>query len=953
MKRTLALVLVIAMLACMLPAFSIASVAADEPETGLNAKIYQLVAKPEVMPYSHDRYYDIVGTASDRGARCSFDDTVRFHNALPTLLYTSKEDTGRAATGLTGLDGVFGADGYLIKWEGTITATTTGDYTIVGRKIDNGCLVYVDQNGDGEFTADERYFDYASPNHWFDGGEDRLVSQQGAFHLEAGEATAVQFWYYEADGGEAYVINVSSEGGANDKSFGDAGLTLSLDRTVYTSNLAVNHDRINEVLPTGVRGGACAPGCTRDHNGDGNCSSCTVEGNHLYDETIDAIMAQMFLLEEKVLPNYESDGFANLGYSGFEYEDSLIEYSGFVTATVGGTYQFGTAKVDNCLVVEIEVDGEWVRVYEFWAGKVWNDASTIYSDTVVTLEEGESYAIRATFLEVDGGQVIDSRIKVNGEEQSMIGSGLVFTTTKPAAPVKPTTVEVIGSGAEWYYMTSGEKNDTYNRDEAWYTDADVYTAWNKTTDPTAAWGTDDQGTKNQTLYLVTTFEIEDASEWAGYELMTRMAFDDNYRVYVNGTLTQVNTGWSNGTETLSLAEEATDLLVDGTNVLAVKLVQGWGGASFSMASLYLTTDENGNNPYGYTYSIGTAQELLDYVAIVNADPGATPGHRISITADIDMTGYDWTPMTKFIGRIYGNGHTISGLTYTATVDSNGDGDGKSIGLFVNDLANQNANGRIMDLNFDNCHLTVEATEGEGRDNSVICGIVAGMVDRGYIQDVTVSNSSIKGNASYAGGIAGIANWNTDDKGVHVENCAVSNTYIQATKLAGGILCFARGGDKVTMGNVAIDGVTYDAPEYKNACAGTWGWGENVSIISENVSNVKVKSTLAAPEGDYTFYYQTRTNADDETLVDYRIICVANTEWAVAQPGISVSISFTDGETTKTTVQSDDTVYKAVTATGDGYTDVYTAADGSVIFGWVITGVPADFAATTPTVAVVD
>ena len=950
MKRTLALVLVIAMLACMLPAFSIASVAADEPETGLNAKIYQLVAKPDVMPFAAGRYDGIVGTSTSRDPWCKYDDVRRFDASIDTLLATSKvvsvsQTTDFAPTHHGDRDGE--GNGYFVKWEGTITAKTTATYYPVGRKIDNGFVMFVDQNGNGEFEANEKEYEYWAINHWFDGSNDRLLTEFEGFSLTAETPTAVQLWYYEHDGGEACQINISTNAnGDGDVSFADAGLTLDLTQTVYTSNLAVNHDRIKEILPAGVKADGSA---AVDDNG---CQA-NMAGNHHYDDTIDALMAQMFLLEEKVLPNYETAAFGGLGYNGFEYEDSLIDYTGYVTATIGGTYQFGTAKVDNCLMVEIQIDGEWVTVYEFWAKNVWNDNSTTYSDTVVTLEEGKSYPIHVTFLEINGGEAIESKIKVNGEEQSMVGSGLVFTTTEPAAPVKPTTVEVIGSGAEWYYMTSGEKNDTYNRDEAWYTDADVYTAWNKTTDPTAAWGTDDQGTKNQTLYLVTTFEIEDASEWAGYELMTRMAFDDNYRVYVNGTLTQVNVGWSNGTETLSLAEEATDLLVDGTNVLAVKLVQGWGGASFSMASLYLTTDENGNNPYGYTYSIGTAQELLDYVAIVNADPGATTGHRISITADIDMTGYDWTPMTRYIGRIYGNGHTISGLTYTATVDSNGDGDGKSIGLFVNDLANQNANGRIMDLNFDNCHLTVEATEGEGRDNSVICGIVAGMVDRGYIQDVTVSNSSIKGNASYAGGIAGVACWSADDKGVHVENCAVSNTYIQATKLAGGILCFARGGDKVTMGNVAIDGVTYDAPEYKNACAGTWGWGENVSIISENVSNVKVKSTLAATEGNYTFYYQTRTNADDETLVDYRIICVANTEWAVAQPGISVSISFTDGETTKTTVQSADTVYKAVTATGDGYTDVYTAADGSVIFGWVITGVPADFAATTPTVAVVD
>ena len=196
MKKTLAILLAIAILACSIPAFTLVSYADGEDENidGLNAKIYQLVAKPEVMPYNHDRYYDIVGTTSGRDPRCSFDDTVRFANALPTLMKTSKVDPTHNATGLGGLDGIFGADGYLMKWEGTVTAATTGDYTFVGRKIDNGFLAFVDQNGNGTFEANEVYYDYASPNHWFDGGEDRLVSQQGAFHLEAGVATAIQTW---------------------------------------------------------------------------------------------------------------------------------------------------------------------------------------------------------------------------------------------------------------------------------------------------------------------------------------------------------------------------------------------------------------------------------------------------------------------------------------------------------------------------------------------------------------------------------------------------------------------------------------------------------------------------------------------------------------------------------------------------------------------------------------
>ena len=174
MKKLITVLLVLSMVVGLFPVLAIGSSAEEEIEYGLNAKIYQLVAKSDVLPYSNDRYYDIVGTTSGEGARCSFDDTVRFANALPTLIKTSKEDTARAETGLTSLTGWHDADGYIMKWEGTITAAATGDYTLVGRKIDNGFLAYVDQNGNGAFEANEIFYDYASPNHWFDGNEDRL-----------------------------------------------------------------------------------------------------------------------------------------------------------------------------------------------------------------------------------------------------------------------------------------------------------------------------------------------------------------------------------------------------------------------------------------------------------------------------------------------------------------------------------------------------------------------------------------------------------------------------------------------------------------------------------------------------------------------------------------------------------------------------------------------------------
>ena len=157
------------------------------------------------------------------------------------------------------------------------------------------------------------------------------------------------------------------------------------------------------------------------------------------------------------------------------------------------------------------------------------------------------------------------------------------------------------------------------------------------------------------------------------------------------------------------------------------------------------------------------------VAVSSADElVALGGTKINgnyiLTADIDMTGKAMKSMEISGGAIVnfdGNGHTISGITYTATVDATGNDQGKPVGMFVNELANNNGNGRIKDLNFANCTFTVNATEGGSKETSVIAGLVAGMVDRGIIENVTVNNCVLDGNASYAGGIAGYTGVNMD------------------------------------------------------------------------------------------------------------------------------------------------------------------------------------------------
>ncbi|MBO7740259.1 MAG: hypothetical protein J6S34_01940, partial [Clostridia bacterium] len=850
MKRTLALLLVIAMLACSIPAFALVSFAEGENTDGLNAKIYQLKALPDVMPYTNDRYFDIVGTTSGEGPRCSFDDTVRFENALPTLLYTSKIDPAHNGTGLTGLDGIFGADGYFMKWEGTVTAATTGDYTMVGRKIDNGFLAFVDQNGDGAFTSDEKFFDYASPNHWFDGGEDRLVSQQGAFHLEAGVATAIQMWYYEAGGGEACQIHVSTEGGANDKSFGDAGLTFNLDRTAYTSNLAVNHDRINAHLPAGITANG-------EVAWDNNGCQADNPGNHNYKSTIDSLMTDMFLVEEKVLPTFETSGFGGLGYCGFEYEDSLIDYTGYITPAFSGIYQFGTTKVDNCLFIEIQIDGEWVTAYEFWAKFIWNDNGTTYYNynEDLVLEAGKSYPIHVSFLEINGGEAIELVTKINGGvEYTFSASGLKLTTEPYNKIPEVKTQYFFNTRTEWKYMTSGEGNTVTDAPANWITDPAVSANWATGTAPMMdEWGAGDPPTNHQKLWLTKTFDVENLDIIADWAVMTKMHYDDNMNIYINGKKVYFHGGWNDGYPTYKLALKASDVLVEGTNIIAISLVQGFGGYDYD-GDLYVTKEDTASYLPNYI-EISTADQLVAYANYVNALPNqnATRETTVVLTADINMAGKAWNPINRFLGTFDGQGYTISNLSYTAT------GTKSNVGAFVIDIANDGVNGRVKNIVFDNCTLTV-ATD----NNNAYAAIVAAKADRGNLTNITVKNSQLLGNAMKAAAIVAEACWGIGDG--HVIDCTVEDTLIVATQKTAALVGRVTGGDDVVIRNNTVKNVSYINNSFNEYVVDDNG---KAVITETTIADIKVLNTLAPSEdSDYAFYYQTRDGVDGKK--DYRI-----------------------------------------------------------------------------------
>ena len=192
---------------------------------------------------------------------------------------------------------------------------------------------------------------------------------------------------------------------------------------------------------------------------------------------------------------------------------------------------------------------------------------------------------------------------------------------------------------------------------------------------------------------------------------------------------------------------------DGKALLDVSLIRADGSkvtASRVLEALGFTTADGGT-----TYIIYTADGLKAWATEVQNDPAL----NIILTADIDLTGTEWTPIPNYAGTFDGDGNTITGLAIKSTMDNVGlfafiaeSGTVKNLKLDkVNVTANSNV-GAVAGQNrgtIENCSVSGSVTGSS--DNSCVGGI-AGWHREGTITDCH-SSATVEGIA-YVGGIAG-------------------------------------------------------------------------------------------------------------------------------------------------------------------------------------------------------
>ena len=236
--------------------------------------------------------------------------------------------------------------------------------------------------------------------------------------------------------------------------------------------------------------------------------------------------------------------------------------------------------------------------------------------------------------------------------------------------------------------------------------------------------------------------------------------------------------FTNGKTLVYKMKNATDWQAGGEYTYTVSLA--------AAKNLGYTIESDGS------YTVTSADGLMNIAKLVN---GGKTDINITLTADIDLTGKNWTPIgtsfsNKYTGTFDGGGHTIKGLTVTTN--------DQFVGLF----GSIGYAGTVKNVMMEDVQITSNRSSG-------FAGGVAGY------SDGTIENCSVSGSVSgtvYVGGVVG-AQWEGS-----ITGCSSSAT-VKGMVHVGGVVGQTNGGATLTA-CYATGNVTLEIDPRKNIAGGS-------------------------------------------------------------------------------------------------------------------------------------
>ena len=244
-----------------------------------------------------------------------------------------------------------------------------------------------------------------------------------------------------------------------------------------------------------------------------------------------------------------------------------------------------------------------------------------------------------------------------------------------------------------------------------------------------------------------------------------------------------------------------------TFVYKMKNATDWqaGGEYTYTVSLTAAKDPGYTIEDDGSYTVTSADGLMHVAELVN---GGKTDINITLTADIDLTGKDWTPIgtdydNSYKGTFDGGGHTITGLTFTTNDEF--------AGLF----GWLNRAGTVKNVVMEGVQIT---------SNQIYGGSIGGVVGSGW---GTIENCSVSGSVSgtvYVGGVVGV------QIGGSITGCSSSAT-VKGTVDVGGVAGQTNSSATLTAcyatGNVTIE----IAPKKNIAGGGLVGMNAGSSLLA--------------------------------------------------------------------------------------------------------------------------
>ena len=200
-----------------------------------------------------------------------------------------------------------------------------------------------------------------------------------------------------------------------------------------------------------------------------------------------------------------------------------------------------------------------------------------------------------------------------------------------------------------------------------------------------------------------------------------------------------------------------------TFVYKMKNATDWqaGGEYTYTVSLAAAKDPGYTIESNGSYTVTSADGLMNVAELVN---GGKTDINITLTADIDLTGKDWTPIgtnyeKRYKGTFDGRGHTIKGLTVTTN--------DQFVGLFgYLDRAGTVKNVVMEDIQITSNHVLMSGNTG---------GVV------GYSWG-TIENCSVSGSVSGTNCVGGVVG---SQKAGSIIGCS-SSAIVKGTRYVGGV-----------------------------------------------------------------------------------------------------------------------------------------------------------------------